>query len=570
MQLIKSLEIEGFRSIQYAHLREIGEYNSLVGRNSSGKSNVLRALNLFFNERIEPSKLLVFSRDVYDEVPRPKRKKRILISANFLLPHNFKFRKELSHLRSLGQQFTIKRAWELNERREVIPSISLTSEGQAVPNGNLLAQQFLGLITYRYIPNRSVPAELLRDESQAIASSLFMRMKGEQHAENLLASLNVAAHRLLQEAATSLDSSGSPLTNPSMATAKTIGEMLRMSGFQARGRHGGLVQDEDWGAGHQAFFLYEVLRAIDTSFSRQFGWRQAAIWGVEEPESALHRDLETLLADKLRKWALGRDSRLQIIQTTHSPIFTMASDSGFWVELLGKRSDFKPLPIPELVRASETRGVSGWVHPVLAFPWNPVVLVEGEIDMKVLTHVARIVGLFHLRIFHLPSLDRNERGGGKDAIIKYIKANAPLIKNRPKAAPLIVLLDWDVSDQELRNARNAYGDLGERFVMKMDARHCEITLGDSFKGIERFYPSEILLAAHQADELVLGIREGRPYSIAVGELQRGKRRLLDRLEQVDSVDRFQPLVKVLSDIEAAFRGTSVQFIIPTIAPSGPF
>ncbi len=43
MRLIKSIQIEGFRSIQAATLSPLTGFTSFVGKNSSGKSNVLRA-----------------------------------------------------------------------------------------------------------------------------------------------------------------------------------------------------------------------------------------------------------------------------------------------------------------------------------------------------------------------------------------------------------------------------------------------------------------------------------------------------------------------------------------------
>ena len=75
MELIKTIKIEGLRSIQIQDLLEIGSLNVFVGRNSSGKSNALRALNLFFNGTIEPGKTIDFVRDHYEQIPRKKKKK---------------------------------------------------------------------------------------------------------------------------------------------------------------------------------------------------------------------------------------------------------------------------------------------------------------------------------------------------------------------------------------------------------------------------------------------------------------------------------------------------------------
>lgn len=417
MDLIKSITIIGLRSIQDQTLPTTGSLNVFVGKNSSGKSNAFRALNVFFNGVVEPDKPIDFSRDHFEQVPRKRKRKRISVAVEFKLPKNFNLRKGLEPLKAMGDQFTIMRSWELDQLRRPDEKLEVRIEGQLLNNAEELGRQFLSLITYRYIPNRTVPSAILKDESQAIANSIFGRMKGDQHAAALLEALSDAAHRMLLDASKSLSNVGSPLENPSVSTADSIGEMLTMGGFQAKGAHGLSVQDEDWGAGHQAFFLYQVLKILDTTYSRFFGWKQATIWGVEEPEAALHRDLETRLAEQFRIWCLEEATKIQLFVTTHSPIFTMAADNGYWAELNQGESKFERLAIPELTRAAETKGVAGWVHPILYFPWNPVVLTEGPIDSEVLSHVATLAGIDHLRFVCLPELDSKEKRGGKDKII---------------------------------------------------------------------------------------------------------------------------------------------------------
>jgi len=563
MRLIKNISVSDFRSLENCILDDASDLNVIVGRNSSGKSNLLRALSIFFNNEVEPGKPMVFSRDHFERVPRSRKKKSISISVMFELPSTFHYRKEMLPLKSIGTSFVIVRTWELGRLRTPINTIHIEKDSVVVPDSSDLARQFLGLIFFRYIPNRSIPSQLLAQESKEIADSIFMRMKGDKHAAALLSQLIAATKRLLSHASDSLDSAESPLTRPALAMPSSLGEMLTMTGFQASGSHGGIVQDEDWGSGHQSFFLYHVLHALDTNYARFFGWRQAVIWGVEEPESALHRDLENRLAEHLREWSHNRDSKLQIFQTTHSSVFTMAADMGYWAELSDGATGLDALPIQTLTREAETRGVSGWVHPVLSFPWNPVVLVEGSIDMEVLTHVASIAGFEHIKFFTVPRFDASESDNGKDAIISYLRRHGGLARHRPRSAPLIVVFDWDVTASDLKKAKSAYGDESERYVLQMDTKHCDNNLGPDFRGIERFYPSSIVREAHHANELIIGVTDGQPYSISKSQLDRGKGKLLDRVRKVLSKDDLVPLIKVLVDIERVVRRDSVvQITLP--------
>lgn len=550
MITIKHVAVTGLRSLQNVDVSAIGNLTAFVGKNSSGKSNVLRALNLFFSNEVEPGRGLQFSRDLFEQ-PKRRQKKRIAIAVEFSLSSSFKLRKQQEYLSIFGHAFTITKFWELGPQRLIVARYDVVGvAGEPIPGANDLAAQFLSLIAFRYIPNRSVPVDILKTESQALAGAIFARMKDQTHATGLLKALEKAASRMLEGPTTALAGSGAPLSKPTVATT-SLSEMLVMSGFRAQGGHGGTVQDEEWGAGHQGFFLYQILHTLDTDYSRFFGWRQATIWAVEEPESGLHRDLEARLAASFREWTRDPQYRLQILLTTHSPIFSMAADEGSWVELDGVSTKITPMPVSQLARAAEMQGVSGWTHPVLSHPWNPVILVEGQIDMEALNHVASLVGLRQLRFLSLPAVDSTEKAGGKDSMIGYLRKNQELIHHRQKEAPFLVLFDWETSDQEITKAKAAYGAGGADFVLRMDASHCEKLMGKDFKGIERFFPPSILVAAHNADELVMGIKDGKPFSISKDQLDGAKGRLLNRFLKETDAAQIAPLAKVLKDVQVA-------------------
>src|SRR5690349_24930858 len=95
MKLISEIQIKGFRSIRDSHLSGIGDFTSFAGLNNSGKSNILRALNAFFNGETDSRQALNLDRDYYRPDLRKKKAKRIRIAVKFSLPSQFKFRKGL-------------------------------------------------------------------------------------------------------------------------------------------------------------------------------------------------------------------------------------------------------------------------------------------------------------------------------------------------------------------------------------------------------------------------------------------------------------------------------------------
>ncbi len=128
--------------------------------------------------------------------------------------------------------------------------------------------------------------------------------------------------------------------------------------------------------------MFHVLKHVDTDYSRSFGWRQATIWAVEEPENSLHMNLQQDLALTLREWALDDTNRMQIFTTTHSEVFASVADAGFLIELEKGLTRARRRSVSDLVHQMATRGVSGLIHPVLCYPGGPVILIEGDIDQE--------------------------------------------------------------------------------------------------------------------------------------------------------------------------------------------
>lgn len=111
MKLIRRIEISYLRSLYTAVLDRPGDMNVVFGRNDSGKSKLLRALNLFFNEEIEPGRGeidfgLDFSDIRRDAAKAAKVRQFIAIRVDFNVPQNYR--------PSLGETVSIKRQWNID------------------------------------------------------------------------------------------------------------------------------------------------------------------------------------------------------------------------------------------------------------------------------------------------------------------------------------------------------------------------------------------------------------------------------------------------------------------------
>jgi AAA15 family ATPase/GTPase len=89
MLKIKKIIIKNFRSIENMSV-DCSNITTFVGANDAGKSNVLRALNLFFNDQTDHALPFQFERDYNVFSPKKqKRAKNIVVELTLELPDTY-------------------------------------------------------------------------------------------------------------------------------------------------------------------------------------------------------------------------------------------------------------------------------------------------------------------------------------------------------------------------------------------------------------------------------------------------------------------------------------------------
>ena len=86
---IRSIHIENFRSIKSLDA-DLAQMAIFVGKNDCGKSNILRALNLFFNDETNPGVEFDFEDDYNFFAPiRARKAKQIVVRVEIGLPQSY-------------------------------------------------------------------------------------------------------------------------------------------------------------------------------------------------------------------------------------------------------------------------------------------------------------------------------------------------------------------------------------------------------------------------------------------------------------------------------------------------
>lgn len=100
---IRSIHIENFRSIRNLDV-SVTQLSVFVGKNDSGKSNILRALNLFFNGETNPGVEFDFQDDYNFFAPvRARKAKEITVRLEIEIPE--------SYHRTNGEVITWTKKW---------------------------------------------------------------------------------------------------------------------------------------------------------------------------------------------------------------------------------------------------------------------------------------------------------------------------------------------------------------------------------------------------------------------------------------------------------------------------
>ncbi|KJK05322.1 ATP-dependent nuclease [Pseudomonas tussilaginis] len=299
MRLIDKIEIAYFRSMYKDDLSDCAETNIIFGRNDSGKSNILRALNLFFNNKTSPGQAFVFDQD-FNHSRRAQAggegdiRKFVYVKVWFNTPPTWR--------QSLGNQFWVKKQWSISYGGDAQVTSSILER-----NRNYLSR-FLNKVKLYYIPAikdrkifESLQAEIYKVISQnaEFSDSLLnfknaLRDRTEGLSQQLLNELNIS----------------SVVTTP-----KDLTDLFRSLDFETTSEVGDSYSlTLQRGDGVQVRHIAPILSFLSEHSAEDFH-----IWAFEEPENSL--ELANAIEEAERFRFFGKQNNKQIFLTSHSPAF---------------------------------------------------------------------------------------------------------------------------------------------------------------------------------------------------------------------------------------------------------
>jgi len=304
MQIIKSIEIRKFRSIKSITSDfKVTELNILVGQNDNGKSNILRALNLFFNNETDVGQPFRFDDDYcYHADSGTGTRREIRIDLLIEPPKSrFKNSRLVRWIKKWKRDGSI-----VEERFYTDTSDKLTSRDNVY--------KWLDKLKYRYVPAikgreyfNSLMGEL--HDVLNVAHTEIMGTQGEGFISGIKDITKSITYELEQQigVANSIQvPSDFKLLFSNLDFGSKVGERiyhLKQRGDGIKVRHIPIILK----------YMAEQEKNISIA-----GYvKPDTIWGFEEPENNLEMKFSFELAETFLKYSKD----IQIFVTTHSPAF---------------------------------------------------------------------------------------------------------------------------------------------------------------------------------------------------------------------------------------------------------
>ena len=308
MGLIQKIKIEHFRSINEISIIDLSHINVFSGLNDVGKSNVIKALNLFFNNQVDWRSELDFYRDI-----------NVWHSHRAVHEHNkrdisvrIEFKRPKGRYESLPDRFWVKREWDKdNQLQPLRESWGENWKSNTEQKWKRGLTWFLKQCKFHYVPavrDRGYLLHLLAEFSKSITEAPDKEL---QAASEQLSKLIAVRSQDLHDKVKQVADIGISLELP-----KTMLAMLEASRLSTDGD----IPLQLRGDGIQSLTVAGILADLSGKSNSHFHF-----WGFEEPENSLEYAKAGNLADEmLHNYA----KIVQVFVTTHSPAFVALQEDG--------------------------------------------------------------------------------------------------------------------------------------------------------------------------------------------------------------------------------------------------
>lgn len=310
MGIFRRIEVRNFRSIHHLVIENgLENINLLVGNNDIGKSNILRALNLFFNNQTDIDKPLDFWEDFNKNITRTSGKGQYI---KVVLDIDLKYEK--------NKYVRWTRQWNnLGERKINSFDVFFTDSNESCSfENNTRAKGWLERIVFRYVP--AIKSEKYFQHLFEELHDLLSNTYSEQFQTNTKALIH-SIQNITEEITTELNEKLFIQNRISLPSdLKTFFSALDFS-IEIEGQKFNLKSRGD---GIKVRHIPIVLKFMSdkAKLYKKGSLDIKTIWAFEEPENNLEMSHAFAMANSF----LDYSDKIDIFITTHSPAFYSLKD----------------------------------------------------------------------------------------------------------------------------------------------------------------------------------------------------------------------------------------------------
>jgi hypothetical protein len=432
---IKQIKVVNFRSLTDSTVA-LGSYTALTGLNDTGKSNLFRALNLFFNGQTDIGHELVFANDFSQHAKRiAKKAPQIEIEIEFAPPTNYADSGPVVWRKTFRADF-------LTPETDIV----FKRDGSKFARGSR-TEYWVRHLAFEYVPairGRYFFDILKRRLYTTLSTTVAPKITGASSA--FLADLRKEVSKIESESERLLS------LKTEFALPSDLGELFQVLDFRSADSvsRTALQSRGDGIQGRHVPLILKFLADQRKKNSVKGKPPSETIWGYEEPENNLELIKQVEVAKELK----GYSSTIQVILSTHSPAFYGVAKEADGIRLAIRedgRTRFLDALSPKMI--DEHLGLMPFVQPYIEQAVRErdelvnivkgleeeslvgdraALYVEGSSDKKIISAVLRLLSLSDV----FAVMAKDGLNGGVDWVVGCCVARAAMYNVRHKTAAL--------------------------------------------------------------------------------------------------------------------------------------
>lgn len=333
MRIIESIQIRYFRSVYNVILSDCKDINVITGKNDVGKSNILKALNLFFCQQTDYNTVMNFVENY--SLTRKEEVRKDTIRGQQFISIIVRFNRGNRMPNSLPPTFSVTKRWDMHspEAKVITNDVKTRMIAYAKKEGIKYSERitsaslsaFLNKIKFIYIP--AIKDDRVFSNTLNLLQTSIFESKNKEVLDEPISKANIAIHGIINEL--EQDFQKSTGINNLVQLPNTLnytGGLLQVDTTITDG----VVPIEKRGDGIRTHYIPKILNYVAEHSKEIF------IWGFEEPENSY----EYRRCIQVAKEFESRYARTsQIFITSHSPAFFRNSPDTKSIYRMGRNGD---------------------------------------------------------------------------------------------------------------------------------------------------------------------------------------------------------------------------------------